>query len=296
MFASEAELECELARPSQALIDAARKWSDVGVAVLGAGGKMGRGISAMARHALDAADRPDTPVIAVSRWNNDGARRSLDEIGVRTVVADLSDPLAAAELPDAAEVVFLDGLPRRVDEVKVSKGSVVNGVVMTVSGAKLRVTATVTADEAKLLKKGMSATLTSPATDPIPATVQSVELTTDQDKKTKVWTVTLDPGSPSAATAKNLAGSNVKVTVGIGSTEGEVLSVPTAALFSDSRGRTRVEVAAGSKAGQGTRFQFVKVGLTAGGDAQVTPVDGNGTTLPEGADTLTEKTQVVVGR
>lgn len=109
MFASEAELECELARPSQALIDAARKWSDVGVAVLGAGGKMGRGISAMARHALDAADRPDTPVIAVSRWNNDGARRSLDEIGVRTVVADLSDPLAAAELPDAAEVVFLVG-------------------------------------------------------------------------------------------------------------------------------------------------------------------------------------------
>lgn len=220
------------------------------------------------------------------------ARKTVD-----AAQADLAKAQAAVATPlPAAEVVFLDGLPRRVDEVKVSKGSVVNGVVMTVSGAKLRVSATVTADEAKLLKKGMSATLTSPTSDPVPATVQSVELTTDQDKKTKVWTVTLDPGSPSAATAKNLAGSNVKVTVGIGSTQGEVLSVPTAALFSDSRGRTRVEVATGSKPGQGTRFQFVKVGLTAGGDVQVTPVDENGTTLPAGADTLTENTLVVVGR
>ncbi len=109
MFATETELESELSRPGHDLVDDARNWDDRGLIVLGAGGKMGTGITTMARRALDAAGRDDTPVTAVSRWTNEATRSSLASRGVNTVTADLKDLEAVKQLPDAGQVVFLVG-------------------------------------------------------------------------------------------------------------------------------------------------------------------------------------------
>lgn len=102
------ELEAELRRPGPGLVTDAGSWPG-DVVVLGAGGKTGSGIAAMARAALDGAGRPDVRVLAVSRWTDTGARARLGERGVETVTADLADPVALAALPDAAAVIHLVG-------------------------------------------------------------------------------------------------------------------------------------------------------------------------------------------
>ncbi|WFR70905.1 NAD-dependent epimerase/dehydratase family protein [Prescottella defluvii] len=108
MFADEKDLEQELSRPSAGLVADARSWQG-DVIVLGAGGKIGSGVATMARRALDEAGRGEVRVLAVSRWTDAEARARLDATGVETVIADLSDPAAVDELPDAANVVFLVG-------------------------------------------------------------------------------------------------------------------------------------------------------------------------------------------
>lgn len=109
MFETETELATELSRPSTELIARASRWDDGGIIVLGAGGKMGGGLSTMARRALDLAGRTDIPVTAVSRWSDAGQRDAMESAGVRTLEADMSDVANVDSLPDAARVVFLVG-------------------------------------------------------------------------------------------------------------------------------------------------------------------------------------------
>lgn len=104
----ENDLETRLSAPSDALVaDLSSMEGDL--VILGAGGKMGPTLSRMARRALDAAGRDDVAVQAVSRWSDADVRRKLDDAGVATVVADLSDTDALAALPDAGSVVFMVG-------------------------------------------------------------------------------------------------------------------------------------------------------------------------------------------
>ncbi|WP_428957021.1 NAD-dependent epimerase/dehydratase family protein [Streptomyces sp. cg35] len=103
------ELEDELARPGAELTAEAADWPAGRLLVLGAGGKTGTGISVMARRALDAAGRKDTEVIAVSRWTDSSLAAHLEKRGIRTLRADLSDPAAVNELPEAGTVVHLAG-------------------------------------------------------------------------------------------------------------------------------------------------------------------------------------------
>ncbi|MEV8063501.1 NAD(P)-dependent oxidoreductase [Streptomyces antimycoticus] len=102
------ELQEELGRPGAGLVAEARAWPG-DVLVLGAGGKTGSGIAAMARRALVGAGRTDSRVLAVSRWTDPAPREQLAAHGVETVTADLSDPDALAALPDAGAVIHLVG-------------------------------------------------------------------------------------------------------------------------------------------------------------------------------------------
>ena len=52
----------------------------------------------------------------------------------------------------------------------------------------------------------------------------------------------MDPGQLTAEQVTALGGANVKVIIEVASTDGEVLAVPLAALFSDADGNTQVEV------------------------------------------------------
>ena len=106
--ADEAQLEDALSRPTQRLCDDFAAL-DGNIIVLGAGGKMGPSLARMARRALDAAGREGQRVLAVARFSDPAARRLLEDAGVPTIPADLSDRAQVAALPDAANVVFMAG-------------------------------------------------------------------------------------------------------------------------------------------------------------------------------------------
>ena len=102
-----AALDDWMSRPSDALTSFVTTLRGP-LVVLGAGGKMGPSLCALARRAADAAGH-GLEVVAVSRFSDPDARSWLDARGVRTVPCDLmTDSLDA--LPDAENVVYLVGL------------------------------------------------------------------------------------------------------------------------------------------------------------------------------------------
>ncbi len=104
---SEDDLEELLSEPTPFVVDALR---DCGgdVVVLGAGGKMGPSLARMARRAADALAEPRR-VMAVSRFSSRAAAARLEAHGVEVIRADLGDPDALSELPDAPNVIFMAG-------------------------------------------------------------------------------------------------------------------------------------------------------------------------------------------
>lgn len=78
------------------------------IVILGAGGKMGPTLAAMARRASSVAGEARR-VIAVSRFSSRDAELELQKAGVETIRADLLDPAAVQSLPHAPNVVFMAG-------------------------------------------------------------------------------------------------------------------------------------------------------------------------------------------
>jgi multidrug efflux pump subunit AcrA (membrane-fusion protein) len=101
--------------------------------------------------------------------------------------------------------------------------------------------------------------------------------------------VLLDPDPLTPEQISQLQGENVRVTLAVGATDGEVLSVPLAALTAGPGGESRVEVVE-SDPREGdeakTRLVVVEPGLAAKGAVEVTPIEGK----------LAEDDLVVVGR
>lgn len=108
VFTDENQLESELSRPSPALLAESQRWKG-DIVILGAGGKMGTGVSSMAARALRESGRHGVGVTAVSRWSDPAKQDTARAAGVTPLTADLSDPDAVGRLPDAACVVFLVG-------------------------------------------------------------------------------------------------------------------------------------------------------------------------------------------
>lgn len=204
-----------------------------------------------------------------------------DTSALRQEVADARAALTAAErtLADLrattgvpvpyGEVVFVPSLPRRVDSVNVSLGDVPSGPVLSLTGADIQVVATVGRAEAALLTVGQPVRLDDQ--------LSGVELVGAVSAVADVpGTHGVGPGqfavviAVSGGDPAELAGLNLRVTIPIQSTGGDVLTVPLAALVTDATGTTVVQVA------RGDRFAtvVVAVGLAAGGLVEVRPVDG----------------------
>ncbi len=186
----------------------------------------------------------------------------------------------------AGEVLFLTELPRRVDDVKVSRGTEVTGAVMTVSGASVRLTGSAAEADARLLAVGSEASFELPDGTRHRAVIS--ELTAGKDSKAR-WTVLLEPDPLTPEQISELRGTNVRVSIAVGATDGDVLSVPLAALTAGPGGESRVEVVESDpREGKDakTRLVVVKTGLAAKGAVEVTPVEG----------ALEKGEQVVVGR
>jgi hypothetical protein len=238
-------------------------------------------------------------VVALEFAKRDELLAARDTSAETAAVAAANQQLAAANealaeardgsltiLP-ASEVLYLPGLPRRVDEISVQRGATVAGAVMRVSGATLVISGSASEADAKLLAEGAAAVLEMPDGTDHPATVATIAPAKAAEGSTEPsgrYTVTLTPAELTPEQLQAIQGNNVRVSIPVSSTDGAVLAVPLAALTAGPGGESRVEVSTGS--GKETTLVEVTTGLAADGFVEVTGVD----------DALAEGDLVVVGR
>ncbi len=218
------------------------------------------------------------------------AGSSADQVTrARESVADARKSLAQAEerigttLP-AAEFRFLPTLPRTVQRVFADRGDAPTGAVMEVSGAGVSVTSSVSTTDRSLLEEGLQATY---EIDDLGISIPlEISLLADEPgggdlgaDRYLMRMVPVDDIVPEEA-----YGQSARVTIPVGSTSGEVLAVPLAALSAGADGTSRVEVE--TSTGE-TSFVKVATGLKALGLIEITALDG--------AD-LSVGDRVVVGR
>jgi nucleoside-diphosphate-sugar epimerase len=108
LIENEAQLDDLLTRPRPELVSFIRQVRSP-LLVLGAGGKMGPTLAALAWRAAAAAGHK-LRVIAVSRFNNSASRQWLESSGVQTIACDLFKRDEIARLPDAGDLLFLVGV------------------------------------------------------------------------------------------------------------------------------------------------------------------------------------------
>ena len=101
-------LEELLSRPTAEVIDLFERL-DGDLAIIGAGGKIGPSLTAMACRARDQAGG-ERRVYAISQFSNAAARRQVERAGAKVIVADLLDAEAVAALPDASNVIYMAGM------------------------------------------------------------------------------------------------------------------------------------------------------------------------------------------
>ena len=181
----------------------------------------------------------------------------------------------------AGEVVFLRSMPVRVDQVAVSRGSVIETSFITVSGSELALRSSVAERDAPRVEVGMEVQIENPESGETISGVISVKADragTDGVAPDRIYLEV----TPSELPAE-IIGANVKVTIAVSSTGGEVLAVPAAALSATANGSTILQV---ENEDTTLRTVTVEPGLAAGGLVEVTPLEGE----------LAEGDRVVVGR
>ncbi|WP_432564145.1 hypothetical protein [Kineococcus sp. SYSU DK003] len=255
--------------------------------------------SAQAQDPVDAnlvADLTDALGLAQLRRTQldrpaDTTAQSAAVTAAQQALRDARDALAAARdraLPSlpAGEVLYLADLPRRVDAVTATRGSVLDGPAMTVSGAALAVSGSAAEADARLLAVGGEAFFDLPDGTQHRAVISTLA---PGEAGASRWTVSLTPDPLSPEQVTGLQGSNLRVSIPVGATQGPVLSVPLAALSAGTGGDSRVEVVDGDpREGRdaGTRLVVVQTGLAADGAVEVRALEGE----------LAEGDLVVVGR
>jgi len=211
-------------------------------------------------------------------------RRQIE--AAREELALARDDLAVLEselgtwLP-AGEVVFLKAMPVRVDAVSVSRGSVIEGSFITVSGSELALRSSVSERDAPRVEVGMEVEIENPETGESIIGVISQKADragTDGVAQDRIYLEITPSELP-----EEIIGTNVRVTIPVSSTGGEVLAVPAAALSATANGSTILQVENGDRT---LRTVTVEAGLAAGGLVEVTAIEGQ----------LAEGDLVVVGR
>lgn len=192
---------------------------------------------------------------------------------------------ALPQLP-VSEILFLNNLPRRVDSVSVTRGATLTGVSMRVSGAVLQLRGSATEANARLLEVGGEAFFDLPGGGSHRAVIKEISAPTDGGSR---WNIEFTPDPLTPEQFATLQGSNVRIQIPVGATQGDVLFVPVSALTAGPGGEARLEVVESDPrdgATALTRLVVVDTGLAANGFVEVTPV----------SDSLSEGDLVVVGR
>jgi nucleoside-diphosphate-sugar epimerase len=102
------QLEDLLSQPTPPVIEGFGH-RDGDVLLLGAGGKMGLSLACMAQRACQAAGSRRR-VIAASRFSQAEKQAELEAQGIQTIRCDLLDDLAAQQLPEAGDVIYMPGM------------------------------------------------------------------------------------------------------------------------------------------------------------------------------------------
>ncbi|QOV47543.1 peptidoglycan-binding protein [Streptomyces chromofuscus] len=196
----------------------------------------------------------------------------------------------------AGEIVFLSDLPARLDEVSIKIGDTPSGPVGTVTSSEVVVQAVVPGNDASLLHKGMTARVETPdgkevegklvaLGDDVPKNDAGDDTNAPQTSGggsgDASAPVPVQISIPAGKLTKNANGS-AKVTIEVGSSTGDVLTVPIAALHTSADGHAMVRVRRGTTVVEVS----VKPGLSAEGQVEVTP----------SGDALKAGDQVVVGQ
>jgi multidrug efflux pump subunit AcrA (membrane-fusion protein) len=193
----------------------------------------------------------------------DEARRQLAD--ATTALQDIESTVGTW-LP-AGELIFLKRMPVQVARNQATRGEVVSGDFMTVSGSDIAMTIGLSEADAKRVEIGNSVIIEEPDLLEEPMTAEVADKSEPSSSGRVTLTVLLD------SVPETLLGANVRVTIPIESTSDEVLVVPAAALSAVANGDTRVEVEDPDNPGK-TRFVTVSTGLAADGVVEVTPLDG----------------------
>lgn len=247
-----------------------------------------------ARNAAEVGAARDGLAVAEAQLDETLAPPStaVEVAAVATTVRELDDARAAVDdlaastgisVP-ASEVVFLTGLPLRVDAVSAQLGDDATGDLLAVAGARQAIDSSVARGDVALLDVDMSVVIQSEELGiTVPGTMSEIAAepgTEDLDPQRHYIEVVPD------AFSAELTGASVRITIPVQSTDGEVLVVPVAALSSSASGQARVEVAGPSGDVDDVTGVDVRPGLSSGGMVEVEPV----------GDDLAEGDRVVVGR
>lgn len=240
-----------------------------------------------ARVALRDAERAvrdaDAELVSANRGGDAATARTAND-----ALADAQETLAEAQVAvmpslPASEVLMLSALPRRVDDVRVARGDMLQGAAMQVSGATLAITGTVAKQDADLLKDGQAATFTGADGTDFNATVESVRAPEKAGSAAKSdddggggsnesaeqpaaarFSVTLKPEKLSAEQVDALRDTNVRLRIPVASTDGAVLAVPIAALSAGSGGEDRIELQLDAESRKTEGEDTVTIPVTAG--------------------------------
>jgi hypothetical protein len=226
--------------------------------------------------AQDSAVRQAESALAIAKARLDEVLSPPDRSSLRAAVDAAREELAnaredLAELEasvgtwvPAGEIVFLERVPVRVDQLAVTLGGTISGPFVTVSGSEIALRMQVQESDAARLTVGDTVFVDEDVLEePLEGVISSIaERGTGGRVPVEVVLETVP---------EELVGANVKVVIPIESTAGEVLAVPAAALSAVADGSVRVEVE--DEPGV-TRFVTVEPGLAAGGLVEITPIDG----------------------
>lgn len=237
------------------------------------------------------ADAAKSPQLTNEQSAVDAANRTLWDATVELQAAEAE---IGTRVP-AGELVFLPTLPLTVTEVTSSPGGAASGTLATVSSAETEVVARVARADAALVTEGLPVVIAVRDADTeLPGKVSYVGPPRPEpssgngeegfpgggggggeDESTGRLQVIVVPDDPSAAT--NFVFQSVRIRLDVGSTNGDVLVVPVAAVSVAGDGTSRVEVERSpvTETSQGeTEFVTVEVGLTAEGLVEVRPAGG----------------------
>ncbi len=222
----------------------------------------------------DAADQ-----LAIQKAIRAEALAPLDTTDLEAALADARSRLADARetydellaktgvIAQRSEIMFMKRLPVRINQVFVERGDGVGGEIMQVTGSELAIDTKVNVADAGLVGVGDEVIVEDSFSD-----ITTTGVVTKKADRPGTNGLDSDLVYLEVSPADELSeGFNVKITIPVESTGGDVLAVPLAALSATADGSTRIEVEHDDGS---TSFIAVEIGLDAGGYAEIIPVDG----------------------